>query len=55
MNVIKGTKPSGRQWNRLLDAVVKILKYNNITIDGTASYLTAYNDDVLKTNNNNNI
>ena len=27
MNVIQGTKPAGRHWNRLLDAVVTILKY----------------------------
>ena len=33
MNVIQGTKPAGRQWNRLLDAVVTILRYKNITID----------------------
>ena len=26
MNGIQGTKPAGRQWNRLLDAVVTILK-----------------------------
>ena len=33
MNGIQGTKPSGRQWNRLLDAVVTIIKYNKSTID----------------------
>ena len=27
MNGIQVTKPSGRQWNRLLDAVVTVLKY----------------------------
>ena len=50
MNVILGTKPAGRQWNRLLDAVVTILEYKKSTIDhdiyikvfddGTVSYLT---------------
>ena len=62
MNVIQGKKPSGRQCNRLLDAVVTILKYSNITIDhdiyitvftdGTVSYITVYTDDVLNTTNN---
>ena len=33
MNVIQGIKPSGRQYNGLLGAVVKILKYNKSTID----------------------
>ena len=56
------TKPAGRQWNRLLDAVVKIIKYKNITIyhaiyikvftGGTVSYLTVSNDGVLDTTNN---
>ena len=32
MNVIKGTNPAGRKWNRLLDAVVTILKYKKSTI-----------------------
>ena len=26
-NVIQGTKPDGRQWNRLLDALATILEY----------------------------
>ena len=30
---IKGTKPAGTQWNRLLDAVATFLKYKNSTID----------------------
>ena len=61
MNGIQGTKPSGRQWNRLLDAVVTILKYKKSTIDhaiyikvfsdGTVSYLTVSIDDVLNTTN----
>ena len=33
MNGIQGTKTSGRQWNRLLDAVVAIIKYKKSTID----------------------
>ena len=62
MNGIQGTKPPGRTCNRLLDAVVKIIKYKKITIDhaiytkafsdGTVSYLTVSTDDVIKTNNN---
>ena len=62
MNGIQGTKPTGRQCNRLLDEVVTIIKYNKITIyhtiyitvftDGTASYLTVSNDDALNTTNN---
>ena len=64
MNGIQGTKPSERQWNRLLDAVVTILKYKKSTIDhaiyikvfddGTVSYLTVSTDDVLNTTNNEN-
>ena len=62
MNVIQGTKPAGRQWNRLLDTVVTILEYKKSTIDhaiyikvfddGTVSYLTVSTDDVLNTTNN---
>ena len=62
MNGIQGTKPDERQWYRLLDAVVKILKYKKSTIDHTIYnkvftgvtmyYLTVYSDDVLNTNNN---
>ena len=33
MNGIQGANPAGRKWNRLLDAVVTILKYKKITID----------------------
>ena len=33
MNGIQGTNTDGRQWNRLLDAVVTIIKYKNSTID----------------------
>ena len=32
MNEIQGTKPAGIQWNRLLGAVVTILKYKKSTI-----------------------
>ena len=62
MNGIQGTKPDGRQWNILLDAVDTILKYKKITIDntiyikvlsdGTVSYLTVSTDDVINTTNN---
>ena len=62
MDVIQGKKTAGRQWNRLLDEVVTILKYKKITIDhainikvfsdGTVSYLTVSKNDVLNTNNN---
>ena len=62
MNRIQGTKPAGRQRNRLLDAVVAILKYKKRTIDytiyikfftdGTVSYLIVSNDDILNTTNN---
>ena len=62
MNGIQGKKQSGRQWNRLLDAVVTILKYNKIKIvrdvcikvfsNGTVSYITFSNDNFLKTTNN---
>ena len=33
MNVIQETKPAVKQWNRLLDIVLIILKYNKSTID----------------------
>ena len=62
MNGVKGTNPDERKWNRLLDSVVKIIKYkksiNDHTIyikvftDGTMSYLKVSNDDVLNTTNN---
>ena len=62
MNGIHGTKPGGRQWNQLLDAVVTINKYKKSTIDhaiyikffsdGTVSYLTFSTDDVINANNN---
>ena len=62
MNGIHGTKPARRKWNRLLDAVVTILKYKKIRIyhtiyirflsDETVSYITVSTDDILNTNNN---
>ena len=64
MNGIQGTKSAGRQWDRLLDAVVTIIEYKKSTIDhaiyikvfddGTVSYLTVYTDDVFNTTNNEN-
>ena len=62
MNEIQGTKPSGQQWNRLLDALFAILKYKKSIIDHaiyikvfsdvTVSYLTFSTNDVINTNNN---
>ena len=62
MNEIQGTKPAGKQWNRLLDAVAKMNKYKKITTDhvsyikvfsdGTVSYLIVSANDVLNTTNN---
>ena len=62
MNGIQGTKPAGRQWNRLLDAVVIILEYKKSKIDhaihikvftdGTVSYITVSTDDALNITNN---
>ena len=62
MNVIQGTKTSILQWNRLLDSVVMIIKYNESKIyydiyikvlyDLTVSYLTVSTNDFLNTNNN---
>ena len=54
--------PYGRQWNRLLDAVVPILKYKKITTDNTiyikvfsnvtVSCITVFTDGVINTTNN---
>ena len=62
MNGIRGTKPAGRQWNRLLDSVVTILKYKKSTVyhaiyikvftNGTVSYIKVSTDDVLNTTTN---
>ena len=62
MNIIEVTKPAGRQCNRLLDEVVKILKYKKrkfyhaiyikVFSDENVSYLKFYTDDVLNTTNN---
>ena len=64
MNLIQVKNPAGRKWNRLLDAVVTIIKYKKSTIDhaiyikvfddGTLSYLAVSTDDVLNTTNNEN-
>ena len=64
MNGIQVTKPAGRQWNRLLDAVVTILEYKKSTIDhtiyikvfsdGTVSYPTVSTDNVVRATNNEN-
>ena len=43
MNGIKGKKLSGHQWNRLLDAVVTVLKYKESTIDH-AIYIKVFSD-----------
>ena len=37
MNVIQGTKPIGRQWNILLDAVVTIIEYKKIVTTASSS------------------
>ena len=62
MNGIQGKNPSVRQWNRLLDAVVTIIKYKKSTIYHsiyikvftyvTVSYFTVSDDDVLNTTTN---
>ena len=62
MNGIQRTKTAGRQWNRLLDAVVPIFKYRKRKIDhaiyikvftdGTVSYLTVSTDAVPNNTNN---
>ena len=62
MNLIKGTKPSGRQCNLRLDVVVMIIKYKKRTIhntiyikvfyDRTVSYITISTDDVLNNTEN---
>ena len=62
MNGIQGKKPAGRKWNRLLDAVFTLLKYNKSTMyhdiyikvvtGGTVLYLTVSSDDGLNTNTN---
>ena len=62
MNGIQGTKPSRRKWNRILDAVVTMMKYKKSTIDYaiyinvlsdvTVSYITVSTDDVFNATNN---
>ena len=62
MNGLQGKKPAGRQWNRCIDAVVKIIRHKKIIIDneiyikllsnGEVTYLTVSTDDVLNTTYN---
>ena len=62
MNEIQVTKPAGRQFNQLLDAVVTIIKYRKIIIDrtiyikvlsnGTVSYIMVSTDDIINTTSN---
>ena len=61
MNCIKGTKPAGIQYKRLLYVAVNIIEYNIITIyhniyaktiNGIVSYLPVSTYDVLNTINN---
>ena len=64
MNVIQGTNPAGRQWNRLLDSVVITIEYRKSTIDHAiyikcfddckVFYIRVSTDDVLNTTNNEN-
>ena len=59
MNGIQGTAASRRQWKRLLDTVITIIKYKTSTIDPSiyikvfsdviVSYRMVSTDDVLKT------
>ena len=62
MNAIQVTKPYGQKWNRLLDAVVTIIKYKKSIFDHaiyikvlyavTVSYITVSTYDVINTTNN---
>ena len=62
MDIIQGKKPDQRKWNRLLDAVVTMVKYNRSKIDhdiyikvfsdGKVSYITVSTNDFLNTTNN---
>ena len=62
MNGIQVKKPAERQWNRIIDAVFTILRYKKRTIDhaiyikvftdGTVSYFTVFDYNVLNTTNN---
>ena len=62
MDVIQGGKPSVLQWNMILFAVVKIMKYKKSTIDhnicikvlsdGNVSYIMVSADVVLNTTTN---
>ena len=46
MNGIHGKKPAGIQWDRLLDAVVTIIKYKKSTIDH-AIYIKVFDDGTV--------
>ena len=37
-NGIQGKNPSGRQWNRLLDEVVTVMKYKRIVMESALRY-----------------
>ena len=62
MKGIQLTKPARQKWNRLLDALVTIMKYKKITIDHaiyikvfydeTVSYIMVSTDNFLSTINN---
>ena len=59
---LRGEKPTGLQWNRLLDAVVTIIKYKKSAIDHdifirvfsdvTVYYLAVFTDAVINSTNN---
>ena len=46
MNRIQVTKPAGQKWNRLLDAVITIIKYKKNTIDH-AIYIKVFTDGTV--------
>ena len=46
MNGIQGTNTYGRKWNRLLDAVVTIIKYKKIKIDYNI-YIKVFTDGIV--------
>ena len=61
-NAIHGTKPAGKEWNRVLDAVVTIIIYKKgkidhvismkVLSDGTVYYLKVPTYDAINTYNN---
>ena len=62
MNGIQGTKSFGQKWNRLLDALLTMMKYTKITIDraiyikvlsgGNVCYIKVSTYGVINTTNN---